>query len=273
MVPLLADGLALGGAVVRRRAITHRGFLSIQPDATAQTHGAEDGSSTASEAHGLGDRVVPAGCGVERTAEVLQARAPREDADAERVLDMTPATDAGHEVGDLLAVERVDPRGQPQLGHVHRHAALKGARRPGAGVEHLLPAPAMIVAARRRALQGVDRRVLGLATEPLGGALHTLGEEIAEPLALDDHLQQTVGALDIAPLEIEAHLLLREPALLEALHYPADHPAELIDVDTGPVALRVEPGDALLIGGADRPAAARPSLVLRLVDDRALVGA
>src|SRR5262249_52493343 len=130
----------------------------------------------------------------------------------------------------------------------------------------------MIVAARRGALARVDRRLEGSASQFFGGALHALGEQGAAALASADHLAEAVGALDIAPLEVEADLLLREPALLQALHHPAAHPAKLVDVEAGAIELGVEPGHAVLVGGdADGPAGARPALVLRLVDDRALV--
>src|SRR5919201_1086298 len=154
---------------------------------------------------------------------------------------------------------------------MHRVARLHRRRRRGGGVEHLLPARAVIMAARRRALAGVDRRLGRLAAELLGGTLDALREQIAESFALADHLQQPIRAGDVAPLEVEAHLLLAEPALLEALHHPADHPAELVDVHARAIGLRVEPRNTALVGGADRPARARPTLVLRLVDDLAFV--
>src|SRR5262249_5473028 len=94
-----------------------------------------------------------------------------------------------------------------------------------------------------------------------------------ESFALVDHLQQTVGAGNVAPLEIEPDLLLREPALFQSLHHPADDPAELVDVYTRTVRLRVQPCDTALIGGADGPARAGPAFVFRLVDDLALVRA
>ena len=79
------------------------------------------------------------------------------------------------------------------------------------------------------------------------------------------------AALGVAPREPEAELLLGDVALLLALHHPAAEPAELVDVDAGAVELGVEPGDGDRIGAPDGPPGARPPLVLRLVDDRALV--
>src|SRR4030095_3700750 len=104
-----------------------------------------------------------------------------------------------------------------------------------------------------------------LAAHLLGGALDPLRENVAEALAIDDHLQQAVGAFGIAPLESEPDLLLGEGALLHALHHPAAHPAELVDVHAGAVQPRVEPGDGLLVGEADLPPRPRPALVLRFV--------
>src|SRR5262249_10241216 len=62
-------------------------------------------------------------------------------------------------------------------------------------------------------------------------------------------------------------------AFFQSLHHPADDPAELVDVYTRTVRLRVQPGHATLIGGADGPARAGPAFVFRLVDDLALVRA
>src|SRR2546422_7049288 len=42
LLPLLADRLALGGAVVGRGAIAERGPLAVGADAAAEPHGAED---------------------------------------------------------------------------------------------------------------------------------------------------------------------------------------------------------------------------------------
>src|SRR4030095_12696283 len=111
-----------------------------------------------------------------------------------------------------------------------------------------------------------------LAAHLLGGALDPLRENVAEALAIDDHLQQAVGAFGIAPLESEPDLLLGEGALLHALHHPAAHPAELVDIHAGAVGPRVEPGDGVLVGDAERPAGARPALVLGVVDQLAGVG-
>src|SRR5207245_6792004 len=104
-----------------------------------------------------------------------------------------------------------------------------------------------------------------------GRALDALGQDVAEAFAAADHLRQLVGTLDVAPLELEAELLAGDVALLLAFHDPAAEPAPLVDVDTRLVALGVEPGDAVTVGRADRPAAAGPALVLGLFDDIALL--
>src|SRR5216117_2058453 len=271
LLPLCPDRLPGRGAVVRRGAVAVRRLFEIGREPAAQRRRAVDGGGAPAEAHRLGHRVVPARRRRQRAADVLEARARREDADAQRVFERAAAPAARHELGDVHAVERVDARGQPELRLVDGVARLHRRGRRRRGVEHLLPARAVVVAARRGALARVDRGLRRLAAELLGGALDALGEQVAESLAPADHLQQPVGAGDVAPLEIEPHLLLREPALLEALHHPADHPAELVDVHARAVGLRVEPGHGALVGGADRPARARPALVLRLVDGLALV--
>src|SRR2546427_516620 len=207
-----------------------------------------------------------------RAANVLEPRARGEDADAERVLEGAPAAAARDELGDLHAVERIDARGLAELGLVDGVAGLHRRRRRRRRVEHLLPARAVVVAARRGALARVNRGVLGGAAELLGRALDALGQQVAEALALADHLDQPVGALNIAPLEVEAHLLRREPPLFEALHHPAAHPAELVDVQAGAIELCVEPRHAVDVGGdPDRPAGARPAPPLRLPHHLALV--
>ena len=192
---------------------------------------------------------------------------------AERVLEVPPPQDAAGEPSDLLAVERLDARGLPDFGRERRIRALHRAVGGRARVEHLVPAPAMVVAARGGALLGVDGALRRLAADLLRRALDPFGEDVAEALAVADHLEQAVGALGIAEGQPEADLLLGEIALLHALHDPAAHPAELVDVDTGPVDARIEPGDRVLVGEADRPARARPSLVFGLVDALALVRA
>ena len=130
----------------------------------------------------------------------------------------------------------------------------------------------MVVAARRGALHRVHGALGRLPPDLLGGALDALGQEIAEALPVADHLDEPVGAFDVAPPELEADLLLRQIALLHAFHDPAAHPAELVDVQAGAVETRVEPADALLVRGPDRPARARPSFVLGLVDELAGLG-
>src|SRR5262249_2545218 len=151
------------------------------------------------------------------------------------------------------------------LGLKRRIGAFHGAVGRSAGVEHLVPAPAMVVAAGRCPLLGVYRALGSLATDLLRGALDALGEDAAEPLAVRDHLQQPVGAVDIPPVEPKAHLLFGEVALLHTLHHPAHEPAKLVDVHAGAIDTRVEPADGLLLGQSDRPARSRPPLVLGLV--------
>ena len=182
---------------------------------------------------------------------------------------MLAPEDAADHPRHLLAVEGVDAPRQADLGLVRRVRALHGAVGRGAGVQHLFPAPAMVVAARRCALLGVDGALGRLAADLLRRALDTFGQEVAEALAVADHLDQAVRAVHIAPRELEADLLLGEIALLHALHDPAADPAELVDVEAGAVEARVEPGDRFLVGEADLPAGARPSFVFRLVDQLA----
>src|SRR5204863_8694848 len=139
-------------------------------------HGAQDGRGTAAEAHGLVERVVPARGRPERAAEALDPGPAGEDTDPERVLEVTPPAAADDLTRDLLAVEGIDPGRQSQLGQLHGDTALERAGRPGAGIEHLVPARAVVVAARRRADLCVDRGVLGLAAESLGRALDALAQ-------------------------------------------------------------------------------------------------
>src|SRR5262249_26843728 len=128
-------------------------------------------------------------------------------------------------------------------------------------------------AARARVLAGVDGALGGRAPKPLGRDLHALGQEVAETLAPVDQLEQSVRPLGVAPLQVEAELLAGDVAILDALHHPAAQPAELVDVHAGAVESGVEPGDRDGIGAADRPAGARPALVLGLVHDLAPVRA
>src|SRR5207245_9915041 len=101
--------------------------------------------------------------------------------------------------------------------------------------------------------------------------LDALGQDVAEAFAAADHLKQLVGALDVAPLELEAELLAGDVAFLLAFHDPAAEPAPLVDVHARFVALGLQPGDAVAVGAAAPPAAAAPALVLGLVDDLALL--
>src|SRR5207244_2685826 len=167
----------------------------------------------------------------------------------------------------------VDARGLSDLRGMHGIARLERRRRRRAGVEHLVPAGAVIVAPRGGALERVDGAVLGGAAQSLRRALDALGEDVADALALDHEVEQLARALDVAPRQVEAELLLRDVALLDALHHPAAQPAPLVDVDARAIELGVQPAHLLRIGGADGPARARPALVLRLVDDRSLVRA
>src|SRR5437899_1789135 len=189
----------------------------------------------------------------------------------EPILGAPPAAQPGDVPGDVLAVERVDPRGLADLSGMHGVAGLHRRGGRGTRVEHLLPPRAVIVAPWGRALLDVDGAVFCRAAELLGGPLDALREHVAEPFPPAHHLEQAVGPLDIAPLELEAELIAGDVTLLLALHDPAAQPAPLVDVDTGPIAFRIEPGDAVAVGGADRPAASGPALVLGLVDDLALL--
>src|SRR5262249_59905475 len=118
---------------------------------------------------------------------------------------------------------------------------LHGAVGGGAGVEHLLPAPAVIVPARGGTLHRIHRALGRLASDLLRRALDPLGEEIAEALAVADHLDELVGAVHVAPIEAEADLVLREISLLHALHHPPAHPAELGHLAARPPAARLRP--------------------------------
>src|SRR6266403_6217330 len=271
LFPLRPDRLPLRGAVHRRRAIARGRIFHGAGVAAAERGRAVDDGGALAEAQRLLDRESPARGRGEGAADVLEPRPGREDADAERVLEGASPAEPGHVLGDLLAVEGIDPCGLTDLRRVHGVAGLHRRGGRGARVEHLLPPRAVIVAARGRALLDVDRAVLGAPAELLGGALDTLGEDIAEAFAATHHLKQTMRALDVAPLELEAELLAGDVPLLLTLHDPAAEPAPLVDVDTRLVALGVEPGDAVAVGRADRPATARPALVLGLVDDLALL--
>src|SRR5438309_10603992 len=115
---------------------------------------------------------------------------------------------------------------------MHGIARLQGARAGGDRVEHLLPARAVVVAARHGTLQRVDRTVLGRRPELLGRALDALGQESSEPAAVDDQVDELAGALDVAPSEVEPELRPGVAALLHALHDPTAEPAELVAVQT-----------------------------------------
>ena len=70
--------------------------------------------------------------------------------------------------------------------------------------------------------------------------LHALRQYVAEALPVGYHLEQSVGGLGVAPLGLQsAKLLLGQVPLLEALHHPADYPAELVDVHAGLIDLGV----------------------------------
>src|SRR5438093_6739472 len=273
LLPLRADRLPLRGPGHGRRAVARRGIFERAGVAAAERGRAVDGGGATPEPERLLDGEVPAGRRGERAADVLEPNSRREDADAERVLEAPPAAQPGDVLGHLLAVERVDPGRLPDFGRVHGVARLhrRGGRR--ARVEHLLPPRAMVVAARCGALLDVDRALLGGPAELLGGPLDALGEDIAEAFAAAHHPEQTVRALDIAPLELEAELLPGDVALLLALHDPTAEPAPFVDVHAGLVTFGVEPRDAVAVGRADRPAATRPALVLGLVDDLPLLSA
>src|SRR5215470_8920516 len=271
LLPLRTDRLALRRTVDRGRAVARRRILHGSGVAAAKRGGAVDDGRALAEAQRLLHGEGPTRRRRERTADVLETSPRGEVADAERVLERAPPAKSGDVLGHLLAVERIDARGLADLRGMHGIARLHGRRGGRARVEHLLPARTVVVAARRRALLDVDRAILGLAAELLSGALDALGQHVTEPFAAADHLEQTPGALDVAPLELEAQLLAGDVALLLALHDPAAQPAPLVDVHAHLVALGVEPGDAVAVRRADRPAAAGPAFVLGLVDDLPLL--
>src|SRR5262245_43583722 len=270
VIPLLHDGLVLRRPVDRLRAVALRRILHIGPDPATKVEGAQDRGGPPTETRGFGERVVPARGGRQCGSEQLDTRPEREGASPERVLEVSPAQDAAHEARDLLAVERIDPCGQPDLRLERRVGALHGPVGRGAGVEHLLPSAAVVVTAGRSALLSVDGAPGRLAAHLLRSTLDALGEHVTETLAMGDHLEQTIGAVHVTPLETEAHLLLGQVALLHALHHPSADPAELVDVDAGAIEPRVEPRHRVLVGEPDRPASAGPSFVLGLVHELAL---
>src|SRR5205807_6739097 len=68
LLPLRADGLALGGAVVRGRTVARRRLFPVNADAAAQPHRAEDGGGALAHAHGVLHRVGMAGRRLDRAA-------------------------------------------------------------------------------------------------------------------------------------------------------------------------------------------------------------
>src|SRR5262249_35904546 len=76
------------------RAVARRRILEIGAGPAAQVEGAQDGRRPPTEPEGLRHRVVPARGGVEGAREHLDPGAEREDAAAERVLEVLAAEDA-----------------------------------------------------------------------------------------------------------------------------------------------------------------------------------
>jgi hypothetical protein len=68
----------------------------------------------------------------------------------------------------------------------------------------------------------VHREVGRPAPERCRRAARALGEEVADPLAPGDHVQQPDHRRRVAPLEAEADLPLGENPLLEALYGERD---------------------------------------------------
>src|SRR2546426_5885022 len=152
VVPLLLDRLALGRSIRGHRGIALGGALELGPDPAPEVEGAEHGPDASPEAHRLVPGELPAGGGGEGAGEVLEVRARREDAGAERILEVAPAVEGRRLPSDLIAVEGVDAGREPELDRVDRGAGLQRAGRAGAGVQHLVPARAMVVAPGGRVL-------------------------------------------------------------------------------------------------------------------------
>src|SRR5581483_12428654 len=100
--------------------------------------------------------VLPPRRRAESAGERLQVDPGREDAGAEGVLEVAAPVQAGDLPRHLLGIERVDPGRPAELGGEHRRAGLERAGRARAGVEQLLPPAAVVVAAGRGVLAGVD---------------------------------------------------------------------------------------------------------------------
>ena len=72
----------------------------------------------------------------------------------------------------------------------------------------------------------VEREALGALAQLRRRALDAFGEEVADPLALADHVDQRDDRVGIAPREVEAtRHLLRDDAVLVALHRERAHGA------------------------------------------------
>ena len=174
-------------------------------------------------------------------------------------------------LGHRLCVLWVHARGQVVIRRENRGSRIHRSARTRAGIDHLLPAGAVVVPPRRISDFRVNGAILRLAAEFLRREFRSLGQEVAHAFALADHLEQSVGPVDIAPLQAEAQILIRDVALLLTLHHPAAQPAELVHVHTCAIELGVHPGDLLRVRGTNRPARARPSLVLGLVNHLPLI--
>src|SRR3989441_12258777 len=160
-----------------RRAVPRRRAFEVGRVAAAERHRAQNGGRPPTESDRLRHGDVPAGGRVEGAAEVFEPRARGEDAHPEGVLKVAATPDPGDELRHGFAVKGVDARGLAYLCWVHGHPALQRPCCGGAPVEHLLPARAMVVAARGGAPLRVDGAVLGGAPRPLGRALDNLRPE------------------------------------------------------------------------------------------------
>src|SRR5262249_45463820 len=122
LLPLIANGLPLRRTVDWRGPIARRRVLHRAGVAAAERGRAVNDGGALAEAQRLVDREGPAGRRRERATDVLEAGPGGEDADAERVLEGSPAAEPCDVLGHLLAVERIDARRLADLRGMHRIA-------------------------------------------------------------------------------------------------------------------------------------------------------